>query len=1019
MTAGSPESLPEESADALYDAFLARALDGEACADVEAELDAHPELGPGEREELRERLGRIRALALAGSAPSATPGRDLGRVGEFRLLERLGSGAMGEVFLAEQTSLGRHVALKLLREGLADAPAARLRIEREARALARLEHPSVVGVYGFGEERGVRWLAMELVRGGSLEERLRGGGPRPSAAEVVRWCAQLARGLAAVHRAGLLHRDVKPSNVRIAEDGRAVLVDFGLVRAGTASELSLEGEFLGSPAYAAPEQVRGDVDLDGRADVYSLGATLYRALAGRPPFAGESLEAVLHDVLTREPPPLRSLDRGLPRDLELVCARAMNRSRARRYADADELADDLEAVLALRPVSARPAGVLERALKWVRRNPLAAAAGAVAAAALVGTLLTLAVQARRDRAERVQQAAALVAEARALVASYVDERRTLKDDEQDYLELWNVQELEYLGAAQLDELARLEALVETSRARRQDAAHGALDRLERALRLDPDLQPQVRRVRAELALERLADAQARNKWALADVFAAELARNDEDGALRTETYPDARLTLAALPEDCTAWLFRYRELDALVEGGERRQVPVPWPAAGDPPHPWGAPALRVVRAADGLLPGDLVLGLAGRPIAPGPRVTGGAPRPPPAVGDRLVAIGDERARDAWDVRTLSRRPGVGISMRFETEAGELTLTADEVAALGLRLEDDRAWARRGAERARVYSRGRVFERPLPPGLELRETWAPLFPGTANRLAPGVERELEPGNYVVAASGPGRVLQRVVLSVGDELDLRLELDPPRDDFAPPGFVYVRVEPHGQGGFWVADNELTAAEYLAFLNDPETRAAIEAAWGDGRLLHVPRSVGAQGPEGLWRRLGDGSFALPDDWPADWPVIGISFEDARAYCAWRTRRAGNGRYRLPTSQEVNLAGSGAWGRTYSWGERFDPRFANTCFSRPQATPEPVRNNPRDESPFGLYDTCGNALEWTEGWYDEGRGLRHAIGGAWGQSRIADLGVNGGHGLFPTTVSGETGLRLAWDPPEAEGGR
>ena len=246
--------MDHERAEELYDAFLSAALEGSSELDPETWLDAQADLGEETRAELLARMHSIGSLA--GAVARARPESAGRRVGEFLLIERLGGGAMGDVHRAEQTSLGRHVALKLLRAELTDSPTARVRIEREARSLAQLDHPHIVRVFGFGEEQGLRYLAMELVEGDSLKERLEGAAGRPQAQEVTRWCAQLARGLAAVHRAGLLHRDVKPSNVRITPEGRPVLVDFGLVRAGSSSELSRAGEFLGSPTYASPEQVR-------------------------------------------------------------------------------------------------------------------------------------------------------------------------------------------------------------------------------------------------------------------------------------------------------------------------------------------------------------------------------------------------------------------------------------------------------------------------------------------------------------------------------------------------------------------------------------------------------------------------------------------------------------------------------------------------------------------------------------------------------------------------------------------
>ena len=258
-----------------------------------------------------------------------------------------------------------------------------------------------------------------------------------------------------MHQAGLLHRDVKPSNVRISETGHAVLVDFGLARLSTASELSRPGEFVGSPAYAAPEQVQGVSDLDARADVYGLGATLYHALAGRPPFVGEGIESVLHGVLHRDPPALRSLNPNLPRDLELVCAKALEKARERRYASAEAFAMDLKAVLELRPVSAKPIGWTGRALRWSRRNASAASSMVLALLTVLAALIVLGWTRHRAEVERLDTAASYVEDARGAIENYRTERLALVAEEADYDELYKLQEYMHLSGEQVERMRTL------------------------------------------------------------------------------------------------------------------------------------------------------------------------------------------------------------------------------------------------------------------------------------------------------------------------------------------------------------------------------------------------------------------------------------------------------------------------------------------------------------------------------------------------------------------------------------
>src|SRR5262245_26086125 len=338
----------EESA---FDEYLRAAVRGDA-EDLAAFCARHGDVSGDLRR-------RIEAFQAAIDAPAAKP-LPFERLGDFRLVSRFGEGAMGVVYLAEQISLGRRVALKVIRPERSGLASAEARFQREAQALARLRHPHVVTVFAAGEDRGVRYLAMELVPGRGLDEALAEAQARGETIPVptaLRWAAQIARALECAHAAGIVHRDVKPSNVRIAADGRALLLDFGLARDLESGALTATSDFRGTPYYASPEQVEpGRGEIDARTDVYGLGALLYECLTGRPPFVGETTEQVFHLILSKEPRSPREIQRAVTRDVETVVLTAMEKEPARRYATAAELADDLEALLEVRPIRARPAG---------------------------------------------------------------------------------------------------------------------------------------------------------------------------------------------------------------------------------------------------------------------------------------------------------------------------------------------------------------------------------------------------------------------------------------------------------------------------------------------------------------------------------------------------------------------------------------------------------------------------------------------------------------------------------------
>lgn len=1047
----------EELVESLFDTYMDRALDGDGVVDPATFVAGFPGLGEATREVLLERLEAISRLTglvqpEASTSPISSPGTgdELDRrIGEYRLIQNLGGGAMGEVFLAEQSSLGRLVALKTQRSHLALSATAAARFEREARALGQVNHPSVVRIHDFGQDGEIAFLAMELLPGRSLKERVdtpRDGEPPASPAQIALWGAQIARGLEAVHRVGLVHRDVKPSNLRIVEAsdddsdsgegiGRAVLVDFGLARLGEASDLSHTGEFLGSPAYASPEQVRGAAEIDGRSDVYSLGATLYQALCRQAPFTGDSLEAVLHGVLSREPEPLARLAPGLPRDLCLVVHKAMEKEPGQRYATAAALADDLEAVLELRPVTAKPQGPLGRALRWTRRNRPVAAGFTAATVAVLAALIYVGESARRDHVATLREASDMLTDARGCLDEFRTARLDLQAEESEYDRLWELQEYEHLGPERSQRLAGLDQRVRTARERRDAAFVRGQNLLASATRLDPDLADEADAVGAELVLERLIEAQARKDKQTEAFLSAELDRLDPARDLRDSAFPFGGVHLTSTVPGTRAWVFRYRALDDLVEGGEARQVP--WPTLpgdtdwrplvdGQPLEP-GREVLRLAGPPPAELPlveGDLVTHLDDLKVAGGPLVHSVEPEPgigEPAVlpGDRLVELDGRQLADPLDLETLLlAEPDVDHSFTFEgpptadLPTRRVTLSHAGVRANGVRFESLAARAARLGGWARVLHHGQPVELDLPPGLRLRRSLAApvLFDDGASPL--GMDLELEPGRYLLVSQAPGHCPTRRFLYADPGRVQALDVTPVLPDDAPEGMLLIANSNPVQDDFWMGETEVTSADYLVYLNEPEQLARVDAGLAARDLELMPRVGGNDASAAMWPRDQAGRFYLPPDWPADWPVLGVNYHDARAYAAWLTARSGRGTYTLPTSWQATVAGSGGGVQRYSWGARFDQRFANTCFSRPVARPERVLANPRDESPHGVYDTCGNALEWITDWYDESRNLRHANGGSWGQARIEMLAVGGGIGLDERASGGETGFRLTWAP-------
>jgi hypothetical protein len=319
----------------------------------------------------------------------------------YEILAELGRGGMGVVYLARQTRLNRVVALKMVLSGGCAGAADLARFRTEAEAVARLQHPGIVQIYEVGEHNGLPYLALEYVEGGSLADRF-DGKPLP-APEAARLVEALARAMHHAHLHRVVHRDLKPGNVLLQKDvsrrgaesaakeeaarlssassaplretlGTPKITDFGLAKMLDEIGQTQTGSALGTPSYMAPEQAGGKRGVTGpAADVYALGAVLYEMLTGRPPFVAETALDTMMLVVSEEPTPPRRLRRKVPRDLETVCLKCLEKDPHRRYATAEALADDLHAFQCGEPIQARPLGRFGRLVRWAAHRPALAA----------------------------------------------------------------------------------------------------------------------------------------------------------------------------------------------------------------------------------------------------------------------------------------------------------------------------------------------------------------------------------------------------------------------------------------------------------------------------------------------------------------------------------------------------------------------------------------------------------------------------------------------------------------------
>lgn len=338
------------------------------------------------------------APALSNAPPPST------RIGNYELLGEIARGGMGIVYKARQVGLNRIVALKTIRSGQFADQQEIERFHTEAEAAAGLDHDHIVPIFEVGEDSGRHFFSMAYVEGQSLASRLRDG-PLP-AREAAELMQTVARAVDFAHTKGIIHRDLKPGNVILDSTGRPYVTDFGLAkRYQTDSHLTATGQVLGTPSFMPPEQAEGNTSQIGPpADVYSLGAVLYNLLTGRPPFQAPSLLETLAQVRERDPVPPRILNPTVPRDLDTIALKCLEKSPARRFASANEIADELGRFLRGEPIVSRPIGQVQRGWRWCKRRPTAAALVAASSLAAVALVVVYVVSVKLSAATAVADA---------------------------------------------------------------------------------------------------------------------------------------------------------------------------------------------------------------------------------------------------------------------------------------------------------------------------------------------------------------------------------------------------------------------------------------------------------------------------------------------------------------------------------------------------------------------------------------------------------------------------------------
>jgi len=903
---------------------------------------------------------------------------------------------MGMVYLAREAALDCLVAVKVLRPELVTAEGV-TRFVREAQILAKLRHPNIVVVHKVDKRGGLHFYVMEHLDGDTLQGRLERHGhlTHHEARKVGR---DLLEALEVVHRRGVIHRDVKPSNVRIAADGRAMLLDFGLSLASELPALSVSGSFHGTPYYASPEQIDAAMQtLDARTDVYSLGATLYEAVTGRAPFEASTTAAVFHQILTRDPLAPRRVEPSISRDLETVIQKAMEKERERRYPSAEALADDLRALLEMRPIAARPAGPLVRAAKWARRNRAAAASAGVMAIALVVVLAmawndqrrgALAFQRELDAAgasvssgdfasaisaidralglrpgdasalarrgqlvvdkSRAEARVALAA-ARARMAHFSEQSAAATALQRDLEPLRQAVTKRYMSPEEQARMASDEkSLAEL--VRQLDLEFSSIvDTLNFARGLD-EQNTAAGALLADLYFARWREARDARDVAGERHYRALVEQNDSEGRHRAEFVVRGAFAIDSDPPGAQVFLFRFVEQTDVVSAGEPRLVPVP--VGGDaPPRPPGTWALRVIEDLGELRQNDLLLSVGGYPIEGTMLVSEGGPSLYQL--DRLVSIDGRATREIQDVNVLGKtHPEQLKHFEFERDGRRFALEANLLRDLlsgGWAVEPDTLVADFEVP-AELYRMGETSAITTPRGLRVRTTAAPLFasPACSVGATPIARGDLEPGSYVALLRRDGFDDARVPFVVERGGDTHASARLVARGGAPRGFVFVPGGPFQAGdtaeafGAWpvgareVADFWIIDREIveIEYAEFLDDPATLAEIDRSPVSIRFPRSPGEA--TGEWSRDADGRFVVPSP-RNSYPIGGISWDDADAYARWfDVQRAEEGdpfTYALPTEEEWEKAARGVDGRSFVYGDHFSPGWAKGQFARDAA--------------------------------------------------------------------------------------
>jgi len=916
----------------------------------------------------------------------------------------IGKGGMGAILGTIDQDIRRKVAMKvMLPENRSNTRKIRRFLE-EAQVTGQLEHPNIVPVHEIGiDETACIYFTMKLVRGEDLESVIAKCADgheeyekKYSLGVLLQLFMKVVDGMSYAHAKGVLHRDLKPENIMIGSFGEVLVMDWGIAKILSQESalsddstteindtdhqtMTMEGRIMGTPAYMSPEQACGRIsELDQRSDVFSLGGILYKMLTLCHPYEGLTIDETLEQAQDGElkPPDVRTPDRHIPPELTAICMKAMAYDKEDRYANAAEINTDLQLYLDGKSVSAKKDSLLAKTRKWIVRNKVASAGIAAAIICLIAGMFAATLYQNSLRREKI---AGLLKKAQSYIL--LDNFESAEEAYFAVLGLDGVNPEARKGISRVSGKAlsaknkRLAqdtlGVAETLYANR--AYQEAYDAYVATLALDPDSRDARNKIQASAVMADKQKMQAKIPPILAEItnIKKEIQnRKSEAGRLEDEI----------------------KTLQANIKGYEsnRKKAPL-WTAENKlstlTPEILTKESLLISRYMT-ILSYDGTNAAARKGLSE-------------LYYDRYTA--GEQQQNTADIsfyRSLVLTFDDGTYKNLLETPGRLTLTSkpDAEAFLLKRL-------------------GLGKDRRLVP-----EEFSPSgSTSTMNRVQ---SLPLPPGSYLATLKRKGYLETNVPIRIrrGENLkitDIRLF----RNTELPDGFVYIPKGPFLMGGdedapyalsrtsqhvpgFFISRHEITAGEYLAFINDIEKRIPGSAK------KYLPRKSSKSGH--YWKKTGN---QYTSNFPAKWPILGISWNDARAFCKWMTHKHKNNGwvFRLPEEKEWEKAARGADGRYFPWGNHFDYTFCSMANSKENKRngPDPVGSYKADRSIYGVMDMAGNVSEWCNTFYEQRNNIRINRGAAWSfaEEDYARCASRNGHS--PSDVADFRGFRMVVSLP------